>query len=524
MGTAITTQGQIINSTNYNYYSTTEIPLSMQAAILNGLSRSPAEVDQEALTLCSTSNCTWDQFTTLGICHRCNDLTSNLKRVEDFGDALVAIADAHFDSFKIPSTAFTLPNGHFIANIDGCPTYNGPYADCENEQPLGIYSDNKYSITSFGTGKPNKTVTMKDIETLLWSMSIIYPDIEALNKSAFTPGKSNRSSKETLKLWPDIPMKATECALYYCVKNVDSSIEENILIENITEASGARRRPDSWERGHELKGALPDSIIPPDQISSLEFNKNWSAVSYSALVLDFPNNKSESRYSISDYSIKSLSAHMQELFLANWTGGSRMRTEIEKKLGKEAVGFNGASFGPSDETLVMKATPAALNGVWSWNRHNTTRLFYTLATSMTNEMRRNWRPGQSQGTTEQDDSVQDATGTLQYYGKVGISTVVYEIQWAWIALHAVLTLSVVVFLAITLWNSNTREGGVPLWKSSTLAALKHGRTIGTVLDRASSVGDMEDRARKSYVKVHKDESDENTVWIGMTELDRERGT
>ena len=165
-----------------NHSLTTEIPLSMEAAILDGISRSPWEIGQQTLIQCSSSNCTWNPFATIGICHRCNDLTPDPKRVDGFWDVLVAATNnCYFEDLNFTTTAFTVPNGHFIANVDVCPPYNGDFSHCEGSPSTGSYKDRGYALTSSGTGNPNKTVSMKDIDTLLWSMSFITPDIEALN-------------------------------------------------------------------------------------------------------------------------------------------------------------------------------------------------------------------------------------------------------------------------------------------------------------------------------------------------------
>ncbi|KAF4966167.1 hypothetical protein FSARC_6126 [Fusarium sarcochroum] len=495
MGQTSILQDTIVNSTKSNWtVMDTQIPLSMQSAILTGLSRSPWEVAREPLVQCPTGNCTWDQFNTLGVCHKCNNITSDLRRVKDFGDALFALGDYRFDSYHVPSTAFSLPNGHFIANIDGCPPYSGTFADCDNEQPLIIYSDDKYVMTSFGTGNPNKTNSMKDIDTLIWSMSIIYPDVDWVNKTS--PNNMGDEASESIK-WPNIPLHAMECAVHYCVKTIDSAVQGNQLVENITEATDAIRDPESWQRSPEREDDLPENIPPDDQVDSLEFDSRYSTGAYSQLVLKFPNNSTEDWYSIQPASIFSISAYFQKLFMRNYTGGTRMTREMEKKLGKGAVGINGASIGLKPVELSMKATPPAINGVWTWTRTNMTSTFEALATSMTNEMRRNYEPPRSRESRQDMNRFQD--GLMTQLGSVGSLTVVYDVRWPWIALHGAMLLLVAVFLCVTLVNSGPTQAA-PLWKSSTLATLRRGYEVGDVLVGADTVEDMETRARRAHVK------------------------
>jgi hypothetical protein len=222
-----------------------ELPLSMKAAILAGLSRAPEEVEQEVLVQCPTSNCTWDPFLTLGVCHRCNDVTAKLSRFVDgidyanladsIGASVGLSSNVSPDSIRrVSITAYSLPNGHFIANGNGCSLFNDSSACSAKLEGMGDSSTTlrTYTTTSFGTGNPNKTNTMTDIDTLIWSMSVIYPDVKRLNRSS---------------LWPDVPLQAMECAIYYCVKNVTSSMEGNRLSESITEVNSVRD-PDSWQR------------------------------------------------------------------------------------------------------------------------------------------------------------------------------------------------------------------------------------------------------------------------------------
>ncbi len=46
---------------------------------------------------------------------------------------------------------------------------------------------------------------MQHVDTLIWSMSVIAPNIEQFSKSP---------------VWPAVDLEAMECAVYYCVKEV----------------------------------------------------------------------------------------------------------------------------------------------------------------------------------------------------------------------------------------------------------------------------------------------------------------
>ncbi|KAK4034581.1 hypothetical protein C8A01DRAFT_38934 [Parachaetomium inaequale] len=99
MGTAVLNSPNKPVPTNssdpaHGYTVKPELPLSMQSAIFAGLSRAPAEVEQEVLVRCLTSNCTWDPFITLGVCYRCNNVTTKLESVDGSDSSFVNILDA----------------------------------------------------------------------------------------------------------------------------------------------------------------------------------------------------------------------------------------------------------------------------------------------------------------------------------------------------------------------------------------------------------------------------------------------
>ncbi|KAF5525544.1 hypothetical protein CGCA056_v003449 [Colletotrichum aenigma] len=384
---------------------TTSIPPSMEGVIMSGFYKSPEELQRETLFRCSSGNCTFEPFVTLGVCHRCTDLSVNLTRMPgNYDELLNTIKPYHtantpgiiVNGSTMYATGFSLPNGHYIASTEGCQPYHRQK-----------YSSESYTTTSFGTGNPNKTVTMTDIDTLLWSMSIIYADIKALNASGalkdLDPWSEEPQPPEVT--WPNVSLKALECGLYYCAKRITSKVENGRLEETVAEIANTKRRLEGMEN---------------------------------------------------------------------------------------AVDFNGASFGPV-KSLYAAAQPPALNRLVSLSRSDfagVSAVFESMAMSMTNEIRR---------THEDADVARNGMNTMTYEGLVGSTVVLYEVKWQWIALHVtVLTLACTLML-MTIINTGSNVD-VPLWKSSSLAALRHGNDIGGLLkESGKSVADMEDAARKMYM-------------------------
>ncbi|KXH33375.1 hypothetical protein CSIM01_03289 [Colletotrichum simmondsii] len=375
---------------------TTSIPPSMEGAIMSGFYKSPEELRRETLFQCSSGNCTFDPFVTIGVCHRCEDLTSNLTRLpvsyDDIMNTIKEYRTANTDEVKVGgsnfyASGFNLPNGHIIANTNGCRPY----------QRQNTCRSDAYAATSFGTGNPYKTVAMKDIDTLLWSMSLIYADINALNASGFL-NQENRSAEIT---WPTVPLKALECALYYCAKAINSTVTNSRLEEDITEVAGTKRSAKSWGLPELMywnrnQGPLwrydkvtPEYRAPPEEMRSLEFHKLWSVVTRNPLEIEL---NSTDKVTIQSDSIKSLSAYVQTLFRWEpWFSDTKVIAQLSELTGtKNAVGFNGASFGPVT-SLYAAAQPPALNRLVSTSRSNfagISAVFESMAMSMTNEIRR----------------------------------------------------------------------------------------------------------------------------------------
>ncbi|CAG8232295.1 unnamed protein product [Penicillium nalgiovense] len=446
---------------------TTELELSMQAAILNGLSRTRKVVDQQGTVQCPTGICAWDQFQTLGVCNRCQDLTSDLKRIDNFGKVYNALYnDGYGDVYqKKNGTAFTLPNGHFLMNINDCSLTS---SGCDYLSPtIGHAPPAQLMMSSFGTGDPNKTNSMQEVNTLIWSMSIIHLDM----------AKIKNSSKPDFEYkWPEIPLLATECAIYYCVKTIDSTMEGNIIRGNVSEATDAVRDSNYFLLSGSQDYMAPENMPPVNESAPLEFNELYAYAGRDDLVLHFPDNSSKPSYSVTANAVWALSQYMQTLFSINITMGANMTTAMSDVLPKDAVGYNGVIEN-------KQSNPAAVDSVWNLDKLNIADTFGTLAASMTNGMR-----GEYDGYT------------VDYvYGRTGTPTQFYKTQWGWIALHGMVLIGGAAFAFMTMIGSASSSKAVPVWKNSPLATISGGSSAADVLKGAETVSEMEKKAREGRV-------------------------
>ncbi|KAJ3496610.1 hypothetical protein NLG97_g2532 [Lecanicillium saksenae] len=460
--------------------------LSMEASIFNGFTRSLAEIRQQANVKCPTGRCTWPTFQTLGVCYKCHNLTSELKRIDGFG----LVAGSLFLGSDImgtnDSTAFALPNGHFMAGInefivDSLGITRQTYQNSNRSWFLPTPS-----MTAFGTGDPQKTNRMQQINTLIWSTSVINVDTDKLG--ARGNDKSSHQSR-----WPNVPMSAVECAAYYCVQNIDTTVEGNTVSETTTADPNVERAPDSWQPDIGHRGYAPENIPPDDRMSNLEWDELYSVVKREDLILYHPLNSSGTNYTLGEAAVKTIGSYFAKLLTGNITGEPSVTAAIAERLGQRAVGYNGAwadriAYPNGFRYIYQPSTPFDLSG---W--------FAACTASLTNEMRRNGGPPAASGDGPASPSHADFEELDKpVYGLIGVATTYYSVEWGWMALHGVMLLGGLLFCQLTIRNSSSPEL-VRIWKSSSLAVMRQGRETGHVLKESKTIEELRNRAKDQHL-------------------------
>lgn len=541
--------------------------IGMQAAIINGLSRPVQELHQERAVHCPAGNCTWPEFDTLGVCHKCTDVTDELERVDGFGsyfttmvpvfEATGGIESTEFDDDD--ATAWKLPNGHYMTNIDGCgnDSLDGYQNFCWNTKKKLMAP--RYRLTSFGTGQPNKTVTMQDLKTLIWSTSMIYED---------------EARKGSTK-WPDTPMKATECAAYYCIKTIHVSTEDGVVRESSRENTSMILDPISWTPSEYFTwDDYQPEVIPEDRTipTHWEFDPAYGLVTREFPMFRDKDDKSNYtvpgdaisrgndpalRFTLGQWTIESISAFFQKTLKSDLPNMVNVSKAMTSKLGDDAVGFNGqigwgigdagfAGYGalgsPRPEALAMlfsagadsewgrrgKGSDAALGDVGAdgqdlisigKGRSTMEEAYASLATSMTNEIRL-----YGNGTRM----------PLPINGTIHLQGPVYRATWPWISLHIIVLLIGILFCALTMVTTSDprlhhgrhqkipeaeeHELGlssstasllpekIPVLKAHSLAVLSHGRLMEGMLGDARTIEQLEAKAKDGFTTMRWDTS------------------
>lgn len=424
---------------------TADADFSMQSAILFGLDQPLKNVVQQGAFNCPTGNCTWPEYESLAICNSCVDITDKLERhTTNIGlSALLATDNPAATVTLGGNTAFRLPNGLFIENDNGW-VYTEDIDEGANDDIYGAVM-----MTTLGTGNASNTVSMQNLDTLIWAMSMIRVTQDATNSSA---------------AWPDLPHSAMECALHYCINSYSAEVKSGILQENVTRVEDAVRASDSWAPETFSEG-LSDEVR-----SSIAFSDHWSAIKRTDLSLMSPANNT--RYNVSQSAVDGIGSYF------GYTFASDVHIFVMPDDNTTKWQLNGYYMATSQ----VQYTPSTMQVLYSTEDLNNT--FTSLATSMSNALR--------------DGSDANFDGAnRELVGEKGILTTFYEIQWPWLSLHCASLVLGVLFFVLTL----ARNRSAPAWKSSSLAVMARGHQVQDVVQGAEYVKQMEGRAKTMRVTL-----------------------
>lgn len=406
-----------------------------------GTTAARSAISQQLGFNCPSSECTFPPVSSLAVCSQCKDLTSHLKR-----DTLGS-CDQYLDLSKeigttIGSkncTTLRLPNGLFMNNEDGSTSPHSPTV----------------LMTMMGTDNTSNTIAMGHIDTLIWSQSMIKID----------------GGYESKKSWPDYDIRASECALYYCVKNYTTVVRNATLIETATILEDQKRVPGSWAINDTILNNTILEKLSDVMVQNLAFHRMESIVQRTDLQLGGSNGKFG--WNLSQSAVNGISAFVQKTF------ATCILDERNCTIGPSTWGpINGYMLGGVDQQYAPNMAKAL------WDTKDINETFYNIAMSMSNAIRNG-----------ADDS--EAMS-----GLIGVPTTVYAVDWRWISLQAAVVLAAVTFLILTILTTlRGKNGRVPAWKSSELAVFSRGFMVGEGLRGAETIEQFEERAKAMSVSL-----------------------
>lgn len=428
----------------------------MQSAISYGLTQPLTSVIQQGIFTCATGNCTWPSYESLAVCSTCKDVTEKLETHQSLSALSATLAKDNPGAVASDGTAFRLPNELFVDNADGWAF----------DDPNGVL------MTILGTGNVSQTVSMAELDTLIWSMSMI---------------RVSPDQNDTSTVWPDLPITATECALSYCVNSYNHEVRNGVVYQQVEPVKEAFRSPESWQPTNSFFGI----DLSPEQISSVEFDSYYSLINRTDLSMTSP--VSGYTYNISQVAVDSISSYFKGHF-AGPTQNFSVSNEDEKVKGL----LNGFYI----VTISEQYSPSVTQSLYASKDLSST--FEALAMSMSNALRSG------------ADDVFEGRGK-QVTGSKEVRSIVYDIQWPWISLHLLLVFMAWFFVVVTIQQNhrNGQEGYA--WKSSTLAVMSQGWKLQGLLEGLTTTKEMEQVARSTNMSLL--ERHETYGHVGVEQLD-----
>lgn len=455
--------------TKMNRYT---IDPGMESAVLDGMFTTSAVVQRRLQVNCSTSDCQWDSFSTLGVCHRCNDVTSQLKKIPNWA----TFVDASKDKDKTaPSsmTAYFLPNGAFLANVDQKWDSDGKdiYLDNRNDLPNQW---NPRRMMAYNSANPNSTLGMKNVRTLIWATTAVSLDLSKFNYDIVNG---------QWPTWPDVPVVANECALYYCALDVSGAMTNGTMHETTKESSTLklteRTTSGVTETNNTALASYPDDSLLSDIGGGyVQFSTDVTGMGLESATLElsfdtglciaqyFHDNLAASA-NVTDHQIRSNTMTVQR------TGG-------DMPVGRANMANFANVFNQPEENDPIKTV-----GIWDRRTRSLEGQYQRIAQAMTIEMR-------NSGGLDTNDP------TAFVQGRTGALVTVYSIRWAWFSFHVALLVAGLVFCIVTMAYATRkrRELDLKAWKNNSLAIISKAPQLGSGFEPSDEVWTLEDKARR----------------------------
>lgn len=358
--------------------------------------------------------------------------------------------------FRDSGTAFRLPNGLYLDNANGWKNNGIALTRYNLEHP--IYG--AVMMTTLGTANATETISVHDLDTLIWSMSTIRVRPDA-----------------TTVAWPDLPLTAMECALFYCVNSYEFEVSKGALTVTNEQITDAKRVADSWGADDFMKELLKESTL-----ESIAFQNFFSGVSRTDLMLVSP--ASGSRFNISQQAVDGISYYFRSTFASELHD---FNISDSKK---------GRPNGFYMNTSQIQYEPSIMQALFaSQDLHAT---FTTLAASMSNAIR-----------TGSDDTFNGVPNKVT--GSKGEVTTFYRVVWPWISLHCLIVVTGAVFLLLTIRENKKHGWAVPIWTSSSLAVFSRGQKVASVLSGMQTAEQMEATSKTSRVMLFDKRADGSSL-------------
>ncbi|KAI0970523.1 hypothetical protein F4678DRAFT_479936 [Xylaria arbuscula] len=430
------------------YPGHSQLDPKMASAIYNGIV-DPPETGAGAITSfrCDSGNCTFPQFSTLGMCHSCHEILELIHINETFP-------------------------GYWLDNWVNDPSYHWSREDARvgwtNESRTTSYTYTPYTLIS-------------SRKTLGFDPSIgdaPFDDLITLDFLTLNIDASCNTAMGDTEAFPKHPW-AVRCSLYPCIKTLNATIINAVLLEtvisslpmkksNISAIEVTTSKNLTWSyavdttlRHGQRVGCNPSSI--PTTINTVPITRNrTNPISSNEIVTWYPE---DCVYLLGYTPALAINQFLSVLFDVNSLESNRASTS--DLFGNYWL-----------KTFYQEGTA---------NISTANAYFGSLAATMTASMRQ----------TGQGAVLADVVGSVLQ------SETCISIRWAWLTLPTVFVLATIGLLISTILSS-TWQGA---WKCSSLAAVSFGaqQPVLGPLDSRSLQSMLLETAKRTRVQLYVDQ-------------------
>ncbi|KAH7070278.1 hypothetical protein FB567DRAFT_598535 [Paraphoma chrysanthemicola] len=189
------------------------------SSIYNGLTNTTTQRSESTAFQCATGNCTWAPYVSAAVCNKCRDVSDTLEVTTGSGNDGSYIPNPSNIRIRNNFTNYLLPyasirNWDFY--FDDRDRYSGPNWWSYTTNGGRMYA--RTLMTANSTYHPKQTISFHDMETLVMAFVML------------------RAPDQWLNLqfpWNETRPVATECALYLCANAYNTTIQSNVLHEEI---------------------------------------------------------------------------------------------------------------------------------------------------------------------------------------------------------------------------------------------------------------------------------------------------
>ncbi|KAI4698435.1 hypothetical protein J4E81_005658 [Alternaria sp. BMP 2799] len=398
---------------------------------------------------CPTSNCTWPEYESLGVCSKC--VAMDVPDILDFACLNTTIDwSAHTSG---PFSDDTLPNG----------TVCGYFINATSESPVlmsGYIANETESGTTLGEALLVRVLPLTKFitkEQLFGAGSINFkntrnPILDTLIVSAVDGAKS---------VYDRQPPIVHECVLSWCVQSIKSTYQwgkysEEVIatFENTTEG------PSPWETFEIPEDEGGGTMIYYMQNVTITPPTNWHGRSNHTI--------SDVSYGSDNITVTNVVTVFDDFFPSYYTADN---TTAQPSLRYKDFPMNGA------KTRALEFNPWAAT-------NNITQHMSRLATSMSNVVR-------------------SSPSKLMLAGEAYNQENYVSVRWEWLTLPLGLLFISFIFLSATVMKSAIERDRVGVWKTSAYATLLYGLPddMQTRITRSGSTGTPRAKAKEMKVKL-----------------------